>query len=252
MKLTVLTVVILLLLSFSIVNQQELSGFQDTTVNKTLDLQKLEAQFKQIDEEPDSVEVDVSGNKESSGKMNIVVERKVSFVQNTGKEDKTKTKKETLVDIDLSKVDVPDEYINEKIASAFSTPARCGTLPSVKLSQIDASKIYEVVEDYIYNPGAYSITVLSGFKYDRASIPRIFWVVMDKDSLSNVPPLIHDLLYSHGGVLPPNQLSPYRKFSRKETDDIFLEIMTKCGVKKWRREAAYQAVRKFSGFAWND
>lgn len=116
--------------------------------------------------------------------------------------------------------------------------------------QIGAGVDYRVVEDYTYDSGAYRITVLNGFTYDRASIPRVLWVLIDKDSLSNVAPLLHDLLYRHGGALPENQVSPYRKFSRKDTDDLFLELMTDCGVKRWRREAAYQAVRRFSGFAW--
>ena len=109
---------------------------------------------------------------------------------------------------------------------------------------------YEVVEDYTYKSGTYSITVPKGFIYDRASIPRVFWVLIDKDSLSNVAPLFHDYLYRNGGELPANQVSPYRKFSREETDELFLELMTKCGVNKWRREAAYQAVRRGAMLAW--
>jgi hypothetical protein len=98
----------------------------------------------------------------------------------------------------------------------------------------------------------YKITVLKGFTYDRASIPRIFWVIIDKDSLGNVAPLLHDLLYRNGGLLPTNQVTPYRKFSRKETDDLFLEVATKCGVSKWRRDLVYQVVRNFGGSSWKE
>ena len=66
--------------------------------------------------------------------------------------------------------------------------------------------------------------------YDRASIPRIFWLIIDKDSLSNVAPLFHDLLYRYGGRLPPNLVSPYREFSREDTDKLFYDLMVKCGV----------------------
>ena len=132
----------------------------------------------------------------------------------------------------------------------MSKQSMCGSLPGVKLIQLGATRNYEVAEDYLYEPGAYKMTVWKGFVYDRASIPRIFWVLIDKDSLGNVAPLIHDLLYRYGGAIPQNQLSPYRRFSRKEADDLFLELMTKCGVTKGRREAAYQAVRRFAGSSW--
>ena len=259
MKLIALALALFLLL----IPSYKPSGIPQNTQVKNAELLKLEAQFKQIDEESNPVKVKVTGDKEPSGKVNISVEREVpaeatlkdSANANTSKaiwKKKTVRTKETLLDIDLSRIQVPDEYINEKITGVFSTQTRCGTLPGVVVSQIDVGANYVVTEDYIYNSGAYSITVLKGFPYDRASIPRIFWVIIDKDSLGNVAPLLHDLLYRHAGVLPQNQVSPYRKFSRKETDDLFLEVATKCGVKKWRRELAYQAVRNFGGSSWKE
>jgi hypothetical protein len=118
--------------------------------------------------------------------------------------------------------------------------------------QVGATADYDVAEDYIYDSGTYKITAWKGFRYDRASIPRIFWVIIDKDSLSNVAPLFHDLLYRHGGVLPADRVTPYRKFSRVEVDNLFRELMGKCGVSPLRRELAYRAVRNFSGFAWKN
>ena len=117
--------------------------------------------------------------------------------------------------------------------------------------QVGATVDYDVVDDYVYDGGTYKITAWKGFRYDRASIPRIFWVIIDKDSLSNVAPLFHDLLYRHGGELPQERVTPYRTFSRLETDNLFRELMGKCGVGAVRRELAYRAVRNFSGFAWN-
>ena len=259
MKLVALALALFLLL----IPSYKPSGIPQNTQVKNAELLKLEAQFKQIDEESDPVKVKVTGDKEPSGNLNISVEREVPTVATTEDSGNVKTSKraakkksaktkETLLDIDLSRIQVPDEYIKEKVDSAFSPQTRCGTIPGVVLSQIEVSVNYVVTQDYIYNSDAYSITVLKGFPYDRASIPRIFWVIIDKDSLGNVAPLLHDLLYRHGGVLPQNQVSPYRTFSRKETDDLFLEVATKCGVKKWRRELAYQAVRNFGGSSWKE
>src|SRR6267378_3576352 len=105
-------------------------GIPQNTQVKNAELLKLEAQFKQIDKESDPVKVKVTGDKEPSGKVNISVEREVpteatatdsadaDASKQTGKKKTVKTK-ETLLDIDLSKIEVPDAYINEKIAGVF-------------------------------------------------------------------------------------------------------------------------------------
>lgn len=224
---------------------------------QNVDLLKLEEKFKQIDKQSHSVKVQVTGAEAASAKVSVSAERQVPVsvtMRGTpgdakSKERQTVAQEETLLDLDLSKINVPDEYIEAKMAKAFEAPM-CGTIPGVIVSQIGAGVDYVVVKDYTYDAGPYKLVVRNGFIYDRASIPRIFWVLIDKDSLGNVAPLVHDLLYRSGGVLPEGQVSPYRKFSRKETDDLFLEVMTKCGVAEWRRVAAYQAVRRFAGRAW--
>jgi hypothetical protein len=241
---SILTLVLFLLFNVNDSNAQ----VQNT------ELEKLEAQLKQIDKESDSVEVKVKGDKENSSTINFTVEREVpvgnkSNTTTITEATKTKKKDVTLPTIDLSKINVSDEYIDEKIKAIFSKPM-CGEIPGVRLSQINVSRDYMVTEDYIYNSGTYRITVFKNFIYDRASIPRVLWVFIDKDSLGNVAPLIHDLLYRNGGVLPTNQISPYRKFSKEDADRLFLELMAKCGVSKGRRLAAYQAVKKFGKSSW--
>ena len=157
----------------------------------------------------------------------------------------------------MNELNVPDSYVDEKVRAAMSN-AGSAELPGVKVRQIGSTADYEVVEDYTYGSRRrndnnevveYSITALNGFVYDRSSIPRIFWVIISKDDLSNVPPLFHDLLYANGGVLPQGQVKPYQTFQREHADDLFLELMRKSGVKSWRSTLAYQAVRRFAEFA---
>ena len=250
MKLTAATL-ILFFISASLLS---VGRAQQEPANKPpSQIEKLEAQFKQLDEEAGSVTVEASGDKESSGRLKITVESKARTLTDSAAANKsggptTTWTKETVLDIDLSQIDVPDEYVQKKIAAALLEPK--GTCPGVDVRKIEPGEDYEVVHDYPYNGGAYTITALAGFRYDRASVPRIVWVLIDKDSLSNVAPLFHDLLYRNGGELPQNQVSPYRTFSRKDTDDLFLELMNRCGVKPWRARAAYRAVREFAGPAW--
>ena len=248
MKFAALATILLLISNVYTVNRPD--PLKPPVLVQTTDIQNLEDQLKQIDAQSDLVKVRLMGENKSSGYLNITIERDSTATAASSDAPKSTTPKETLLNYNLSKLDIPDEYIDQKISAAFTKQSDNGTLPGVKVRQIGATKNYEVVEDYTYDSGKYKITVPKGFIYDRASIPRIFWVLVDKDSLSNVAPLFHDYLYRQGGVLPENQVSPYRKFSRNDTDDLFLELMTKCGVNRWRREAAYQAVRRGGGYAW--
>ena len=251
MRLIALTIALFVLITLPITNPKKTSAQEHAP--SAPDVERLEAEFKELDAEDADVTVEVSGNNESSGKFRIKVQTTeysatASGVNADNSGFKINTRKDFL--IEFSKLNIPDAYLTEKIAGILLRPTPTGSLPGVKVRQIDASDIYEVVEDYTYNSGTYSITVKSGFRYDRASIPRPAWIVVDKDSLSNVAPLFHDLLYRNGGVLPTDQVSTYRRFTRKDVDDLFYELMGKCGVKQWRRDLAYQAVRTFSGFAW--
>ena len=90
------------------------------------------------------------------------------------------------------------------------------------------------------------IKIPAGFEFDLASIPRPLWNVGAPFELSLTAPLIHDYLYRHGGWLRNG-----RWYTRKETDDLFNEIMKDEGVAAWRRVVAYRAVRLFGGSSWH-
>lgn len=183
---------------------------------------------------------------------------------------------EEVMRIDIGGVEVSEEHIYRRMTLIDSS--RAGRLPEVKLIGIGATGIYEVVEDYSY-PIDYcsigrevppesrdhhddlrsqdrqashlcTVTVKAGFQFDRASIPRIFWILVSKDDLSNVAPLFHDLLYRFEGVLHRDWVKPYTTFSRLEADNLFFHLMAKSGVTSWRLHVAYQAVCRFSVFAW--
>jgi len=185
---------------------------------------------------------------------------------------------EPVMKIDLSRIEISDEVIYKRLTLSID-PSEVGFLPDVKLMGIGATGIYEVLEDYSYPidyfsigrempfevreeyyslpgrsekpaPHLCTITVKKGFQFDRATIPRLFWVIVSKDDLSNVAPLFHDLLYRFQGVLHPDWVEPYTTFTREEADFLFFHMMAKSGVKSWRLHIAYQAVCRFSSFAW--
>ena len=216
-----------------------------TTYSSTAEIDRT---FERVDayeeRNPKKVEVDVKGRNESDAKVIITL-----------KDPKTAPE---LVEfsggkyvIDLSIITIPESYILAAITSVFNRDPKAGSLPGVDVRQIGNTPVYEVVNPYSYIYKGSRITVPQGFRYDRASIPRVFWVLIDKDSLSNVAPLFHDLLYRYGGVLDPKLVTPYRKFRRDEADDLFYELMGKCGVEEWRRSAAYEAVHHLAKSHWS-
>jgi hypothetical protein len=84
------------------------------------------------------------------------------------------------------------------------------------------------------------ITILPGFRWDGASVPRFFWRVIGAPRNGKYVPaaLLHDALYAA------------ELFSRLQCDRVFLDYMEQLGVSWWRRNAMYLAVRVGGGFVW--
>ncbi len=94
-----------------------------------------------------------------------------------------------------------------------------------------------ILEDFEYPMRKRVIFVKKGFITNLASIPRIFWMIYPPFGLYTLAAIIHDFLYSKMGAVQVH--------SRKEADDIFLEIMKETGVSWHTRILFYIAVRLF-------
>ncbi len=123
-------------------------------------------------------------------------------------------------------------------------------LPSPVLTYSPREKLWVLERDYTYFDGGSYITVPHGFKFDLASVPRAVWWAIAPFELSIVAPLLHDFLYENGGVLPAEYVQPFRRYSRREADRMFLDIMRREGIVEWRCRVAYNAVRTFGGHVW--
>lgn len=92
-------------------------------------------------------------------------------------------------------------------------------------------------------PAAWSTTlkgvdVPAGFRFDLASIPRLFRWFCEPYELSILAPLVHDFLYRNHAT------------TRAEADRLLRLIANEQGVGWWRRNLAYWAVRLFGWLAW--
>lgn len=94
--------------------------------------------------------------------------------------------------------------------------------------------------------GERRLFVPRGFIFDGASIPRLARWLIDDSDLYTSPALAHDYLYCYAGRVPGGV------WTRLEADMLFLGLMERCGVPRWKRAAAYRAVRLCGGKHWGE
>lgn len=87
------------------------------------------------------------------------------------------------------------------------------------------------------------ITVPCGFVTDFASIPNFIQLILP-NSIGRRAAIIHDYLYRSGGLAG--------KYTRKQSDEIFLEALEVLGVRFTRRITLYTGVRIGGWAAWKN
>lgn len=146
-------------------------------------------------------------------------------------------------------------------ATPFSTLELSDDLDRVLVSFSVRRATWVLEKDFSYTTGPIggqprTITVLAGFEFDLASIPRVLWSALAPNELSLAAPLIHDYLYvlntPPDGQSPAGSIAPPHTFTRKQADDLFYDMMIAAGVSKLRAEAAWTAVRLFGGYFWDN
>jgi hypothetical protein len=99
------------------------------------------------------------------------------------------------------------------------------------------SRIFQLTESFRYHSSVGTIRIPKGFYTDGASVPKIFWSLLDPWSNFFSSAIVHDWLYSKDS----NDIFPVA--DRKEADLIFKEAMFNAGVGWITRETVYRAVR---------
>ena len=119
----------------------------------------------------------------------------------------------------------------------------------VKLDHVLGTDVYIVLEDFFYRDEDYDIVVLAGTLTDGASIPRFFFRLIGHPYEEYIEAaVVHDDGYVKGGLY--DSFGNFHELTKKEVDDIFLRVMERIGVKKWRRKMMYRAVRWFGRGIW--
>lgn len=123
-----------------------------------------------------------------------------------------------------------------------------GQLPAVWVTRLPGDGWWITQSDYSVDTPWGNVLVPVGFRFDIASVPRIFWPLIASFELSLVAPMVHDWIYIHAGRISGHDDG--RPWTRKEADDAFLWLMKRARVKPWKAWAAYWVVRKFSTAYW--
>lgn len=119
-------------------------------------------------------------------------------------------------------------------------PIENGPIVSDLISEKEM-KLVEAFDIELSTSFDYQMTVPSGFIYDGASIPRLFWTVIGSpfDPKYSVASLIHDYLYNN-----PNS-RPFWANNRKMADKIFWVLLVRSGVNPITSSMLYLPVRIF-------
>ena len=131
-----------------------------------------------------------------------------------------------------------------------SVKVAASSLAAPVVTYVGPGNVWRLEEAYEYRDGQNLITVPEGFRFDLASIPRVFWWLISPFELSIAAPLLHDFLYAYDGDPPAGSIEPPRVYTRKQADQLFRTIMEIEGVPAWRRNLAYWAVRSFGWTGW--
>ena len=120
--------------------------------------------------------------------------------------------------------------------SAFTSDLRMTALRSsdgVPLQSLMGNQLYILDAPLYYQSDVvdYEFMVPEGFISDLSSIPRLPFIYLLLNGISDMPGVLHDYLYSTGVVL------------RKIADLILREACLAIGVPRWEAELIYAGVR---------
>lgn len=106
---------------------------------------------------------------------------------------------------------------------------------------VPSGSSYYLVAPLVVEVDGLPIRVPEQFKTDRASVPRLVWLLIGPHELGAAAPIVHDWLYATRGN---------GQWTRRTVDRLFRQLMTVEGVIRWRRWLAWAAVRVGGWTAW--
>jgi hypothetical protein len=115
---------------------------------------------------------------------------------------------------------------------------------------------WELAENWCYQLNEEEkIIIPKGFKFDGASIPKIFWAILSPTGLLLIPGLLHDYGYKHNKIWkfdPNNVIVPFKKDAGKDYwDQLFKDVGNEVNGVFFVNVIAWIAVAVGGNRAWN-
>lgn len=101
-------------------------------------------------------------------------------------------------------------------------------------------KYYILLKDYTFWYKGIKYTIKAGFKWNGASIPRLFWLTTGTpfDPIHLAASLIHDYIYNSHCI------------DRKSADQLYRQLLLIHEASKYNAWKEYKAVRHFGKSNW--
>ena len=143
-------------------------------------------------------------------------------------------------------------YEDENVGIFFSEkphPSMRYALPTMDIAEKENIRKYPFLNrkdltvelnDY-YNNRKYKFTIPKGYRWDGATIPRLFWRLIGSktDSAFLIPSMIHDILCEH---------HEYVNYDRYFADKVFERLLYVSGVSAFNRWLMFHSVDNFQKF----
>ena len=80
-------------------------------------------------------------------------------------------------------------------------------------------------EDFDYRlPTGQDVVIPAGFVFNGASVPRMFWSILNPIGILLIPGLLHDYAYRYQVLHTKNGVVAVEYKTRREADSMFLEV----------------------------
>jgi len=115
------------------------------------------------------------------------------------------------------------------------------------------SRRWEVVKNYYFYAEYLQekLMVPAGFVFDGASIPRLFWPLLNPTGILLIPAIFHDFAYGHHALMNRDGKLIYKDKGHDFYDKMFREISLQVNGIKTPDYAAWFALKLFGRFAYS-
>jgi hypothetical protein len=110
---------------------------------------------------------------------------------------------------------------------------------------------FRLHEDFHYQlPSGEDVMVPRGFIFDAASVPRVFWFILNPSGVLLIPGLLHDYAYRYRMLIKPDGAIAVKYSTRHEADRMFIDVCRVTNGMDGLDKILSAGLRAFGGIGW--